>query len=65
MQIFFHVSFNENPLKIQKFLEKNMFLIKGGPGTKEYSKYVRISLANKNTILKTLNKIKSFLSKKR
>ncbi len=62
---FFHVSFNNNPLKIQNFLKKNMFLIKGGPGTKEYSEYVRISLANKNTILKTLNKIKSFLSKKR
>ena len=62
---FFHVAFKYDPLKIQKFLEDNNILIKGGPGTNAHKNFLRISFANKPTIKKTLKLIKSFLDKKR
>lgn len=62
---FFHVSFKYDPLKIQKFLDVNNILIKGGPGTNAHKNFLRISFANKPTIKKTLKLIKSFLDKKR
>ncbi len=60
---FFHISFDFDPKKIQNYLLKNKTLIKGGPGVFSYENYLRISFANKNTIVKLLNKIKKYLDK--
>ncbi len=60
---FFHISFNFDPKKIQNYLLKNKILVKGGPGVINYENYLRISFANKSTIVKILNKIKKYLDK--
>ena len=39
--------------------------VKGGPGIKVFKNYLRISFAEKRTLSKILNIIKSFLTKKR
>ena len=59
---FFHISFDFD-LKKFNYLLKNKSLIKGGPGVINYENYLRISFANKNTIVKVLNEIKKYLDK--
>ncbi len=62
---FFHISFDYDPNKIQNHLIKKKVLVKGGPGIKVFKNYLRISFAEKRTLSKILNIIKSFLTKKR
>ena len=61
---FFHINFNFDPIKIQKYLNKRNILVKGGPGVASYEKYLRISFANKKTISYVLEEIKNYLSLK-
>ena len=58
---FFHVDFNHDPKKIQNYLLKKKILIKGGPGVKNFEKYLRISFAKKSTISFILTEVKKYL----
>ena len=60
---FYHIDFNFNPIIIQKYLERNKILVKGGPGVTAFKNYLRISFSNKKTISFVLKKINIFLIK--
>jgi histidinol-phosphate aminotransferase len=60
---FYHIDFNFNPDIIQKHLQHNKILVKGGPGVSSFENYLRISFSNKKTISTILKKINIFLKK--